>query len=234
MGQREKYLNCIIDKIDKSKPCFEKPDYSKPEFKEPNDEIIKIYKKLGGKNIYPTSFRRFDIKRQNFFIELDEERHFNRYRLLTLNSSIYKNYKYFNLSNYKNYCKVYETPCLSAASWGRNWKNDSTEKQFGTSDKEGCLRKLGSSRWKQRAFYDFLKDVTGLIIGIPIIRVSIWDKLNESDTIDVCLRCQKEKILLEYLKPIIKEANKSSISKQWTSKKNKDKFKDYYNNIPPQ
>ena len=33
----------------------------------------------------------------------------------------------------------------------------------------------GSSRWKQRAFYDFLKDVASLVEGKPLIRISIYE-----------------------------------------------------------
>lgn len=45
---------------------------------------------------------------------------------------------------------------------------------FIKSNDNGCLNGAGSSRWRQRAFYDFLRDVTGLIKGIPVIRLSVY------------------------------------------------------------
>ena len=53
-------------------------------------------------------------------------------------------------------------------------ENDSSEKLFIKSNDNGCLNGTGSSRWRQRAFYDFLRDVTGLIKGIPVIRLSVY------------------------------------------------------------
>ncbi len=98
-----------------------------------NSELIRFvsdtYKKLGGQlHTLPINYGSWDISTKDFIIELDEERHFNRYRLETLNSKFYNNYKGFSVTNYKNYCKDYECRCLKAANWGNNWKNDSTEK----------------------------------------------------------------------------------------------------------
>ncbi|MCK4799233.1 MAG: hypothetical protein KAT05_17805, partial [Spirochaetes bacterium] len=123
--------------------------------------IKTVYSKLNGQLIHPpTRFGSWDIDLKGFIVELDEEKHFNRYRLLTLNSDYYKNETYFDIEKYKTYCSKYENECLKSASWGKNWKNDSTEKQFGNSNEPKKLDGNGASRWKQRAFYDFLKDVS--------------------------------------------------------------------------
>ena len=119
---------------------------------------------------------------------------------ITLNSSIYKYATHFDLVSYKRFCNKYESNCLSAASWRKNWKTDSTERQFGESDPEGCLCEKGSSRWKQRAFYDFLKDVASLINQIPIIRFSIWEKTKNGECLDDLLLCEEEDKLIDYIK----------------------------------
>jgi hypothetical protein len=179
MGQREETLkNYLTLKFGNNK-------YSKPKKKDFfnsvfNNEIETIYRKLNGiQTEYPTSYRGFDIQCNDFIVELDEERHFNRYRLLTLSSTFYnENNLFFDLNIYKNICQKKEIDCLNAAGWRGNWENKSTKKQFGESDKEGVLGQLGSSRWKQRAFYDFLRDISAQIMNIPIIRISIWQTID--------------------------------------------------------
>jgi hypothetical protein len=122
----------------------------------------------------PTSCGKFDIKLNGGYIEVDEELHFNKYRLITLNSKIYKNSKILNLENYKKFCTEYEEKCLKAGNYGKKWKNDSTEKQFGKSNKDGNLDKNGSSRWKQRAFYDLIKDIYCITNKFMLKRIAIW------------------------------------------------------------
>ena len=49
--------------------------------------IQECYRKLGGQlEVPPLRFGSWDICAEKFIIELDEERHFNRYRLITLMS----------------------------------------------------------------------------------------------------------------------------------------------------
>ena len=130
MGQRQDKLKEIILKK------FTAFKHDKLTFKElENSDFVKFvretYKNLGGQlDTLPTNYGPWDISTKDFIIELDEERHFNRYRLETLNSSFYNNYTNFSVVNYKNFCIDYESHCLSTASWGKNWKNGSTEKMF--------------------------------------------------------------------------------------------------------
>jgi hypothetical protein len=90
-------------------------------------------------------------------VELDEQRHFNRYRSLTLESSIYSHLPQFPLQLYKDLCVKHEEQCLKAGGFGGNWSNPSCEKDFGKASEPKKLSGNGSPRWKQRAFYDFLK-----------------------------------------------------------------------------
>lgn len=143
-----------------------------------NDEVIRIYKELGGvEDVFPCNLRKWDLEFDNIPIELDEYLHFNRYRKITLSSSIYNELSSFPLDRYIFLCNKYENNCLKAGSYGGKWTNNSCEKQFGKPSNKGDLNGNGSPRWKQRAFYDFIKDLTPLLFNIPLVRISIWDEL---------------------------------------------------------
>ena len=203
MGKRQDYLKEIcLRKFGKG--SHKRP--SRNEILESNFlNTIKIaYKQLNGQfETPPTRIGPWDINTKDFIIELDEERHFNRYRLLTLKSEFYKNWDLFNVEKYKEFCVKYEQKCLETAGWAGNWKNNSTEKQFGKSNAEKNLTENGSSRWKQRAYYDFVKDISSLIIKIPIIRISIYEKI-DSFMIDELIKQKKEETIVKYIENRIK------------------------------
>lgn len=144
--------------------------------------VTKVYKELGGiLDIFPCNVGKYDLALDNYIIELDEEAHFNRYRLVTLNSIIYAQNNSFSVETYKSYCKNHEDFAIRRRSGGGFWTNPSTEKQFGKASKNRDLSGNGSPRWKQRAFYDFLKDLVPLLYGIPLIRISIYDEYDAGD-----------------------------------------------------
>jgi len=80
---------------------------------------------------------------------------------------------------------------------------NSIEKMFIKSGLEGDLVGNGSSRWRQRAYYDFLKDIISSIRNIPIIRISIYDKF-QGKTFDQLLTNNENKVLDEFLNSIPK------------------------------
>ncbi|MBN2747333.1 MAG: hypothetical protein JXR34_11460 [Bacteroidales bacterium] len=142
------------------------------------NELVSMYRKLGGVlDAPPTSFGAWDIVTKDFIVELDEEQHFNRYRELTLESEIYADNKFLDVNQYKIYCKEFESVCLKKASRGGYWKNDSTEKQFGKASENGDFSVNGSPRWKQRAFYDFCRDIFAVSSRVPVYRIAIYDKM---------------------------------------------------------
>lgn len=198
MGQRQDYLKEICTKK------FGGGNHSRPSgFEILNTTFIKeineVYSKLNGQlDIPPTGFGSWDIDLKDFILELDEERHFNRYRLQTLDSDFYSGWKFFDIANYTKFCSIYEKECLNSASWGKNWKNNSTEKQFGTSSEPKNFDGNGSSRWKQRAYYDFLKDISAKIIHVPIIRISIWENV-EYTIVDELIKSNRKDILLKLI-----------------------------------
>lgn len=160
------------------------------------DEVMAVYKRLGGVlSEIPLRVGPYDIDTHNFIIEFDEENHFNRYRLSTLESSLYTDNRNIPINDYKKYCKHYEDRCCTH---GKYACNDSTDKQFGKSLIDGDLSGVNRSRWKQRAFYDFIKDITSIITGIPIIRISIYDRY-KGYTIEELVHRKNKSILIEYI-----------------------------------
>ncbi len=164
---------------------------------EQKQELKNVYNSLGGKLFkIPLRFGPCDIVTPNFIIELDEEQHFNRYKKLTLSSSIYSDTSWFNKNQYQIYCDRHEARCLSKAKHGGYWTNSSTEKQFGPASENGALTGNGSPRWKQRAFYDFCKDLAGINAEIPIFRLSIYDEV-ETTGVKIELGKALERNLIE-------------------------------------
>ena len=177
MKKKENYLRGLCNRL------YGIGAHSKPtlEFFRTSDryeEICNIYKALGGVlDTPPVNPGAWDIDTPSFIIELDEENHFNRYRAITLDAPLYQNFKNFDVKEYRKYCRSYESKCPKTQ--GR-WSKPSADVQFGASGPEGDFSGNGPSRWKQRAFYDYLKDVFSVLTGIPVIRISIYDKAGYS------------------------------------------------------
>lgn len=143
------------------------------------EEIQDVYKKLGGQqDEFPINHGKYDLILNDIVIELDEQLHFNRYRKITLESDAYKDIKHFPLDRYIYYCEAHENKCLSAGGFGGKWSNNSCERQFGLAGSLKNLEGNGAPRWKQRAFYDFIKDIGSFIIRQKLIRLSIYDMIN--------------------------------------------------------
>jgi hypothetical protein len=137
-----------------------------------------MYRALGGVlDTFPLNLRRWDIEFDGFAVELDEQLHFNRYRAETLRADVYAELPAFPLASYQSYCSDREEACLRAGCHGGKWMSSSSERQFGPSPPRGDLDGRGPARWRQRAFYDFVKDLSPLVIQVPVVRVSIWDEI---------------------------------------------------------
>lgn len=180
MGERQALLKSLAEDIyDNSSIKTPKISIFEIEYSGLISEVERIYYALGGTSEQvPLNYGAWDIQLKDFYIELNEERHFNRYRFETLTSSIYEDYSNFSVSNYREYCLMNEEQCLKSASWGNNWRTNSSDKLFIVSGDNGDLSKNGSSRWRQRAFYDFIKDLISVVRKVPVLRVSIYDNYN--------------------------------------------------------
>lgn len=148
-----------------------------------SDAVKKTFQDLDGNFAnYSTKIGSYDISTENYDIELDEYLHFNRYRQITMNSPIYTLLQQFPIDLYRAWCKPEnenETKCLCTGSHAKRWSTSSSDRQFGISNDPGNLLNHGSSRWKQRAFNDYRKDVLSLVINRPLVRISVYDKIGD-------------------------------------------------------
>jgi hypothetical protein len=142
-------------------------------------EGVGLYRELGGCK-EPGSLRpgAWDVLVDGVLVELDEQLHFNRYRVLTLQAKSYNHLSRFPLAGYRSFCATREDVCLKHGKGQGRWTNPSTEAHFGPAGPRGDLSGNGSPRWKQRAVYDLIKDLTQLDPGAaPLARIAIWDQL---------------------------------------------------------
>jgi hypothetical protein len=142
-------------------------------------EINRVYHQLGGQlDSFSLNLQKWDMEVDGVAVELDEHLHFNRYRGLTLESSLYQDLTFFLLDDYKSYCKDHESDCIRACSHVGKWSNSSCERQFGEAGPHKELTGPGAPRWKQRAFYDYVKDSLPLLGLGHLLRVSIWEEVH--------------------------------------------------------
>jgi hypothetical protein len=145
-------------------------------------EIEHVYYKLGGiLPSIPLNLRHWDTEFDGIAVELDEELHFNRYRTDTLKSAIYQSLPRFPLDAYQRYCSEHEGDALRA-TYGGKWSSGGSVNQFGVAAPLKDLNGNGSPRWKQRAFYDFVKDLSHLLIDVKVVRVAVWEPVNAEHT----------------------------------------------------
>ncbi|MDO3615319.1 hypothetical protein Q3O97_05635 [Ralstonia pseudosolanacearum] len=137
-----------------------------------------VYKSIGG--VLETPELRlgpWDLEFDGIAVELDEHLHFNRYRALTLRAPAYTTLPGFPLDAYRSYSTEFEAACVQAGGYGGKWTNPSCERQFGHASEYQTLEGSGAPRWKQRAFYDFAKDLGPLVLGIKVARLAVWGRL---------------------------------------------------------
>ncbi len=147
------------------------------------DLVNGVYKSLGGVlTSAELNLRSWDLEFEGIAVELDEQLHFNRYRTITLEATAYAELPVFPLDAYRRYCAEFEDECLRAGAYGGKWSNPSCERQFGVGSSQKILARAGAPRWKQRAFYDFVKDLCPLVLGIKLARVAIWDSIIDGGT----------------------------------------------------
>jgi hypothetical protein len=148
------------------------------------NNVSAVYKSLGGVLTRAELNRRgsWDLEFDGVAVELDESRHFNRYRAITLQAPEYTRLPKFPLDLYREYCHRFESECLRTGGYGGYWTNPNCERQFGPGSAAKVLQGAGAPRWRQRAFYDFIKDVSPLVLDVKVARVAIWDEIIDGGT----------------------------------------------------
>lgn len=116
-------------------------------------------------------------------IELDEEQHFNRYRAMTLDATADLGLPW--TPAYQAYSREHEARLLPGWGTGKRWTNPSAARFFGTPSTPGDFTGVGAPRWRQRAFYDSIKDT---LTNRRLARISVHDTLTGSGTVETLLR----------------------------------------------
>ena len=143
-------------------------------------QVVAAYRALGGTEpVRPPRPGAWDLAFEGgLVVELDEELHFNRYRAKTLEPPWSADLPWYE--DYQGFCRHYETKCLDAGKWGKRWTTPSCESMFGPPGDVGELEGPGAPRWKQRALYDAMKDITALASGaVRLARLSVWDTIGD-------------------------------------------------------
>lgn len=151
----------------------------RPTGAEHHAELLELYRALGGLIELPV-WRPggWDLIFEGpLVVELDEQLHFNRYRARTLNASWASDLPW--AEDYRRYCADHEGRCLQDGCGQQRWTNRSSARNF-AGGPVGDLDVGGAPRWKQRAFYDALKD-TAHAAGMKatMARVAIYDTVDE-------------------------------------------------------
>lgn len=143
------------------------------------EEIVSLYRELGGVlDIQDFKSGKWDIVcKDGLTLEVDEELHFNEYRAATFHSSWASQLPW--RESYMAFNARFREKCLGAGGYGGKWQNPSTNKMFGGSDPAKTFTNLGSSRWKQRALYDSVKDAYAIhTTGSSLVRISVHDEID--------------------------------------------------------
>jgi hypothetical protein len=89
-------------------------------------------------------------------IELGEEQHFNRCRALTLDITRHLARPW--TPAYLDHSAGHVHRLLPGWGTGQRWTNPSAARFFGLPAQAGDFSGVGATRWRQRAFYDSVKD----------------------------------------------------------------------------
>jgi hypothetical protein len=108
-------------------------------------------------------------------VELDEEQHFTRYRLVTLSAPWVDELPW--AAAYRELCATKEGAAVVTHSSGGFWASIGSITQFGEAAPNGDLAGAGSPGWKQRALYDAMRDAVAATGGVRLARLSVYDDL---------------------------------------------------------
>ena len=127
-------------------------------------QLKEVARLLGVKDTIPPEASPVGTEVNSIAIALDEEAHFNQYRLLTLNSSLYAEPLVCQLKRYKTYC---QREMGKVSRQGRGIQKDPPQCEF-----------KGSYRQVQLALNDFMQDMLPLVHYVPLLRLSVFDPVS--------------------------------------------------------
>ncbi len=114
---------------------------------------------------------------EKWFLFLEPDFHFNRYRLITLRSSLYEKELGFDLQKVRNYCRTKEREAAKSGYQKDIWANSVAEQIFGKSENPGDFTGKGSAGWKLNALSNFLFDLYSKQKDLNLVKVNYFDTL---------------------------------------------------------
>lgn len=138
-----------------------------------------LYEQLGGMGKFACLDRlKFDFRIDRFLFLYDDAVHFNRYRLNTFKSEMYKVFTFAWVDSYKRLCRTFERDCLKTGLQERVWYGPPiAEKCFGKAEEAGDLSGNGASGWKLNAYNDAQYDLLTRLHGFKIIRLPMYENI---------------------------------------------------------
>ncbi|WP_286958875.1 DUF7255 family protein [Arsenicicoccus sp. UBA7492] len=186
-GEREKKLCQLLDAAGMT--TSDRP--ARPRMQHLGDlaEVLeRTYRDLGGRmSVSPERWAPggWDMALDGVLVELDEEQHFNRYRKRTLDDDWADVLPWARF--YSGYCDDYEHACDQASSSLGGRSTQSSRLMFGPAAVRGLDSSEDLSRWKQRAFYDAIRDAYAMATRTPLARLSVHDDI-EGHSLNQILR----------------------------------------------
>ncbi|EON76473.1 hypothetical protein ADIS_2923 [Lunatimonas lonarensis] len=137
------------------------------------------YRSIGGLGNPPKLRQlRLDFQIDRCLFVFDDEVHFNRYRLETLQTGLYGAFYFPWQGSYVRLCRQFERQCLQAGMQERVWYGPPLAAQcFGNAEPPGDLSGNGSSGWKLNAYNDLQYDLISRLQGYKLIRISGYETL---------------------------------------------------------
>lgn len=123
-------------------------------------ELKKIARQLGMEAALPEEVDLVETEVNGIAIALDEEMHFNEYRLLTLHSSIYAEPLICQLKRYRAYCHQ------------KDKRGQANRNRVPNIVKEKPLQQ------SILALNDFMQDMLPLVHYVPLLRLSVYDSIS--------------------------------------------------------
>lgn len=141
--------------------------------------LEEAFKELGGNGSIPLLEKlKFDWKINRFLFLFDLDLHFNRYRLSTFRSDLYRDLSFSFADSQRRLCRTFEKECLKAGMQHRIWNGPPVAQQwFGKASSPGDFSDNGATGWKLHAYNDMQLDLQTRIHGYKLIRLSPYETL---------------------------------------------------------
>ncbi|NHE57507.1 DUF7255 family protein [Cyclobacterium plantarum] len=141
--------------------------------------LLDAYGDLNGKGAMPTLKNlKIPIKVGKNVLLYDDSKHFNRYRLATLKSSLYQVFNFPWHAGYLRMCRAHERECLLSGLQDRVWKGPPLASScFGPAEEAGDLSGNGASGWKLNAYNDLQYDLISRLHGYRLMRIPAYENL---------------------------------------------------------